>query len=235
MLDRRLKPLENDLNGTRSLQAAAPCSVQPTDPPTAPFRSRLDRDAVTVFEKLLADAYRIGQARRAKGRWHTRGFCRCHLFAHPEGGRDAYQRRLREARDQGRARGQPTGAGRACLPAAIAGTARPAGAPDSSRTPLLSAASVLQASGFRSDVAVFRLNARPRRKLARNLHLGGIRRNACPESRRLITRRSQVQILPPLLERPWKQGLSLVDHRRCAHLCKRLTRPCDLGATPELG
>jgi hypothetical protein len=25
----------------------------------------------------------------------------------------------------------------------------------------------------------------------------------------LITRRSQVQILPPLLERPWKQGLSV--------------------------
>jgi len=39
------------------------------------------------------------------------------------------------------------------------------------------------------------------------LHLGGIPRNACTESRRLITRRSQVQILPPLLERPRKRGL----------------------------
>ena len=37
------------------------------------------------------------------------------------------------------------------------------------------------------------------RKPARNLLLGGIRRNACTEPRRLITRRSQVQILPPLL------------------------------------
>src|ERR671912_1481135 len=35
--------------------------------------------------------------------------------------------------------------------------------------------------------------------LARSVHFGGIRRNACTYSRRLITRRSQVQILPPLL------------------------------------
>src|SRR5205823_9450383 len=96
-------------------------------------------------------------------------------------------------------------------------------------------ASILQASAFRSDVTVFRLNARPQKKPGRTLDLGGIRRHACAQSRWLITRRSQVQILPPLSERPWKQGLSLVDHRRCAHLCKRLTRPCDLGATPELG
>src|SRR5215211_204018 len=34
--------------------------------------------------------------------------------------------------------------------------------------------------------------------LARGPHLGGIRRNAFTQSRRLITRRSQVQILPPL-------------------------------------
>src|SRR6266540_1502017 len=36
--------------------------------------------------------------------------------------------------------------------------------------------------------------------LARNLHLGGIRRKACTQSRRLITRRSQVQILPRYCE-----------------------------------
>src|SRR5262249_22103135 len=50
--------------------------------------------------------------------------------------------------------------------------------------------------------------------LARSLHFGGTRRNACTQSRRLITRRSQVQILPPLLERPWKQGLSSLSPRR---------------------
>ena len=72
------------------------------------------------------------------------------------------------------------------------------------------AASVLQASGFRTDVTVFRLNAASTRKIpAWNLHLGGIRRNGCTWSRRLITRRSQVQILPPLLERPRKRGLPL--------------------------
>jgi GrpB-like predicted nucleotidyltransferase (UPF0157 family) len=48
----------------------------------------------------------------------------------------------------------------------------------------------------------------PSANLARRLHFGGIRRNACTESRRLITRRSQVQILPPILERPRKRGLS---------------------------
>src|SRR6266496_671660 len=41
---------------------------------------------------------------------------------------------------------------------------------------------------------------RPWANLARNLHLGGIRRNACTQSRRLITRRSQVQILPRYCE-----------------------------------
>jgi hypothetical protein len=45
-------------------------------------------------------------------------------------------------------------------------------------------------------------------ELARSRRFGGIRRHACTQSRRLITRRSQVQILPPLLERPWQQGLS---------------------------
>jgi hypothetical protein len=58
-----------------------------------------------------------------------------------------------------------------------------------------------QASAFLSDVTVFRLDVTAVGHLARNLHLGGIRRNACTESRRLITRRSQVQILPPLLEK----------------------------------
>src|SRR5437773_395094 len=63
------------------------------------------------------------------------------------------------------------------------------------------AASVLQASGFRFDVTVFRSVQRPRANVAGNLRLGGIRRNACTESRRLITRSSQVQIPPPLLTR----------------------------------
>jgi hypothetical protein len=45
------------------------------------------------------------------------------------------------------------------------------------------------------------------RKLARSLRLGGIRRNTCTQSRRLITRRSQVQILPPLLRRPSQAAL----------------------------
>jgi hypothetical protein len=35
---------------------------------------------------------------------------------------------------------------------------------------------------------------------------GGIRRNACTESRRLITRRSRVQIPPPLLEKALTTG-----------------------------
>src|SRR2546429_4883626 len=38
-------------------------------------------------------------------------------------------------------------------------------------------------------------------KPVRSRHLGGIRRNAGTQSRRLITRRSQVQILPPLLRK----------------------------------
>src|SRR4029450_223921 len=41
----------------------------------------------------------------------------------------------------------------------------------------------------------------PGANLARSLHFGGIRRNACTRSKRLITRRSQVQILPPLLRK----------------------------------
>jgi hypothetical protein len=48
----------------------------------------------------------------------------------------------------------------------------------------------------------------PAHEPARSLHFGGIQRNACTQSRRLITRRSQVQILPPLLrEGPASQGL----------------------------
>jgi hypothetical protein len=47
---------------------------------------------------------------------------------------------------------------------------------------------------------------RLRANLARNVRLGGIRRNACTRSRRLITRRSQVQILPPLLKRSAERG-----------------------------
>ena len=69
-----------------------------------------------------------------------------------------------------------------------------------------SGASVLQASRFRGDVTVFRLMRGRRRKLAPILHFGGIRRNTCTRSRRLITRRSQVQILPPLLGRALETG-----------------------------
>src|SRR5436190_9021188 len=81
-----------------------------------------------------------------------------------------------------------------------------------------STASALQAPGFRGDVIVFHPNAADVTNLARNLHLAGIRRNACTRSRRLITRRSQVQILPPLLKRPWRQGIFSywLLRRRCA-------------------
>ena len=44
---------------------------------------------------------------------------------------------------------------------------------------------------------------------ARSLHLSGPQRHALTDSRWLITRRSQVQILPPLLKGPGKRGLSL--------------------------
>ena len=52
------------------------------------------------------------------------------------------------------------------------------------------------------------------RKLVRSLRFGGIRRNAYTRSRRLITRRSQVQILPPLLQSPAKRGLSFTSWTR---------------------
>ena len=44
--------------------------------------------------------------------------------------------------------------------------------------------------------------------LARNLHFCGMRRHACTQARRLITRRSQVQILPPLLRKAPETGIS---------------------------
>jgi hypothetical protein len=65
--------------------------------------------------------------------------------------------------------------------------------------PATRAASVLQASGVRGDATVFRLTASVAGYSARSLHLGGIRQNASTQPRRLITRRSQVQILPPQL------------------------------------
>jgi hypothetical protein len=42
-----------------------------------------------------------------------------------------------------------------------------------------------------------------------NLRFGGIRRNACTKSRRLISRRSQVQILPRYCEDPGNRAFSL--------------------------
>lgn len=42
--------------------------------------------------------------------------------------------------------------------------------------------------------------------LALSLHFGGVRRHVYTESRRLITRRSQVQILPPLLGEALEAG-----------------------------
>jgi hypothetical protein len=49
------------------------------------------------------------------------------------------------------------------------------------------AASVLQASRFRRNVIVFRLNASAAGQFGLSVHFGGIRRNACTQSRRLIT------------------------------------------------
>jgi hypothetical protein len=49
---------------------------------------------------------------------------------------------------------------------------------------------------------------RVREILAWNLRFDGIRRHACTQSRRLITRRSQVQTLPPLPEKPRNRGFS---------------------------
>src|SRR4026208_1315743 len=63
---------------------------------------------------------------------------------------------------------------------------------------------------------------RPRANLARNLHLDGIRRNTHTESRRLITWRSQVQILPTLLRKALETG-PFASHerwRRPSLLCR---------------
>src|SRR5919204_1501319 len=87
-----------------------------------------------------------------------------------------------------RARAERSGCESSSIPPAAAHLAGPAGLP----------ASLLQASGFRGDVTVFRLNARPPPKTGSDR---AFRRN---EAERvyiiegLITRRSQVQILPPL-------------------------------------
>jgi hypothetical protein len=87
----------------------------------------------------------------------------------------------------------------------------------------LQAASVLQASGFRGNVSVFRLSAVPGPKTGSEPAFRGMRRNACTYSRRLITRRSQVQILPPLpRRRPRRRGLSLWSG--CSHFP---ARPCE--------
>src|ERR671937_2890428 len=86
-----------------------------------------------------------------------------------------------------RARAERSGCESSSIPPAAAHLAGPAGLP----------ASLLQASGFRGDVTVFRLNARPPKTGSNS----AFRRNEaerCTESRRLITLRSQVQILPPL-------------------------------------
>src|SRR5215211_5425620 len=67
----------------------------------------------------------------------------------------------------------------------------------------------------------------PWANLAWSLHLGGIRRHARTQSRRLITRRSQVQILPPLLERRSKGRLSLTcgDRSRSTRARAERRRP----------
>jgi hypothetical protein len=83
---------------------------------------------------------------------------------------------------------------------------------------------------------------RVRANLARNLRLGGIRRNACTQSRRLITGGRRFKSCPRYCERPWKRGLSLLTgpgYRRklCPNFCLRrrwangaqLVRPQDGG------
>jgi len=68
------------------------------------------------------------------------------------------------------------------------------------------AASGLQASPFRSDVTVFRLNARPRPKTGSDPAFG---RNAAARVYRIEAAhnpRSQVQILPPLLRKALETG-----------------------------
>lgn len=50
-------------------------------------------------------------------------------------------------------------------------------------------------------MSAFRLNTRPPPNLAPSLRFGGMRRYAYTHPRRLITRRSQIQILPPRLRK----------------------------------
>jgi hypothetical protein len=69
------------------------------------------------------------------------------------------------------------------------------------------AASVLQAGGFRRMPRGSAPKQRPASDLACSLHFCGIRRHALTHLRRLITRRSQVQILPPLLDEARNAGL----------------------------
>src|SRR5512133_3457464 len=87
----------------------------------------------------------------------------------------------------------------------------------------------------------------PGANLARSLRFGGIRRNACTESRRLITRRSQVQILPPLLQKaPGTTGgeadglapaapeqLARVSSRPSVELCSAVDGPDRLVQRPK--
>jgi hypothetical protein len=61
---------------------------------------------------------------------------------------------------------------------------------------------------------------------------GGTRRHACTQSRRLITRRSQVQILPRYLERPRKRGLFLCRAIRTPLCCSAYHPFVDGGSEP---
>src|SRR5215212_9416625 len=84
------------------------------------------------------------------------------------------------------------------------------------------AASVLQASGLRSDVTVVRLNTAAG---CQSCSETALRRNTRERVYRVeaaIARRSQVQILPPLLERPWKQRLFFIRSERKRDFCKCL-------------
>jgi hypothetical protein len=82
-------------------------------------------------------------------------------------------------------------------------------------------ASILQAPGFRSDVSVFRLNATAAVESGSE---SAFRRNTAERvtpSRRLITRRSQVQILPPLLRKALVTGPFCRSASFRSYICKR--------------
>src|SRR5215204_6896142 len=68
------------------------------------------------------------------------------------------------------------------------------------------------------------MNARGR-KLARSRHFCGTRRQACTQSRRLITRRSQVQILPPLLREAPETAPFAFDEQRNCYFCGCFSKP----------